>query len=131
MQDPQATYTQQQKELAAGAKAANLLEQYYLGAIVNSGIETVKGTGDLVRKSKVIAIAKKTTGLLSHIIIKSPQYSFILNYGFEGIKSNGVAMKLKAYNHIATAVSSGNIVDTLANEISDIRAEQVISSIKF
>ena len=132
MQTPETSDTVlQQMEMAAGAKAANLIEQYYLGAIVSTGIETVKGTGDLMRKSKAEAVASKETGQLSYIAIKSPRYSYMLNFGFEGVKSNGVAMSLNAYNHLGIAVNSGNVIDNLADEIGDLRGEQVVSRINF
>jgi len=115
------------KEMLAGIKAAKQLQ----GAVRNAiGVETVKHTGKMMRTS---ATAKKdrSTGQLDRITIASPHYSFKLNYGFEGIKSNGVAMSLKPTNHLHTAIEQTNIINTLATEIGNIRADEVVASINF
>jgi len=118
------------KEIAVGVKAAHQLQGALRAAIVSSGIETIAGTGRLI-KTSATAVKDKTTGQLDRIVIKSPRYGFMLNYGFEGIKSNGVAMAYHSRNHLHTAINQTNIINQLANEIGAIRADEVIAHIKF
>lgn len=118
------------KEMAAGIRAAQQLQGALRGAIISSGIETVAGTGELI-KTNAQAVKDKTTGQLDRIVIKSPRYGFMLNYGFEGIKSNGVAMAYPATDHLHTAIEQSNILNNLASEIGNIRADEVIAHINF
>lgn len=118
------------QEMLAGAKAAQQLQSAIKSAVVSAGIETVRGTGNLM-KTSVKALKDKSTGQLDRITIYSPRYSFMLNYGFEGIKSNGIAMNLGSTNHLHTAINETQIVNNLANEIGDIRADQVSANINF
>jgi len=115
------------KEMLAGVKAAKQLQGALRTAI---GIETVRHTGKMMR-TRAAAKKDKTTGQLDRITIASPAYSFKLNYGFEGVKSNGVSMSLKPTNHLHTAIEQTNIINALATEIGNIRADEVIASINF
>jgi hypothetical protein len=68
---------------------------------------------------------------LQRITIQAPHYIFKQNYGFEGSKSNGVNMRLKKTSVIAKALDTSNILNTLADGISEIRLSQVSSLIHF
>lgn len=68
---------------------------------------------------------------LQRITLSAPYYIFMQHYGFEGKKSNGVNQRLKATDVFTKAVESANVLDTLANEISEIRLDQVSALIKF
>lgn len=115
------------KEMEAGITAAKQLQ----GAIrAEISTETVKRTGAMMR-SKVQAFKSKTSGLLDRITISSPHYSFKLNYGFEGTKSNGISMSLKPTNHLYSAIEKTSILNKLATEISEIRANEVLAQINF
>lgn len=114
-------------EMQAGIKAAKDLQGKLRSLI---GVETIKRTGAMLR-TNAKAIADKSNGQLDRITIKSPRYAFMLNYGFEGIKSNGVAMHLKATKHLHDAIEQTNIINQLANEIGAIRADEVVASINF
>lgn len=115
------------KEMLVGVKAAKQLQGAIRAAI---GAETVKHTGRMMR-STAKAIAEEGYGKLDRITIASPHYSFKLNYGFEGVKSNGVAMSLTPKQHLHTAIESSNILNTLATELGEINADAYVASINF
>jgi len=68
---------------------------------------------------------------LQRITIQAPHYIFKQNYGFEGTKSNGINMRLKETDVLAKALDTSNILNTLADGISEIRLSQVAALIKF
>ena len=115
------------QEILVGRKAARKLQASIKSIIA---VETVKSTGALM-KSRVIAKKEKNTDFLDRLTISSPHYGFKLNYGFEGVKSNGVQMKLKPINHLHRAVEQTSILNELATQISNIRAEEIAANINF
>ena len=68
---------------------------------------------------------------LQRIVIKAPLYVFMQNYGFEGTKKNGINMRLNSTSIIEKALTQSNILETLANDISEIRLSQVLAIINF
>jgi hypothetical protein len=115
------------QEMLAGEKAAKLLQGALRSAI---GTETIKHTGKLLRTG-VKAIIDKYNQQLDRITISSPHYGFKLNYGFEGVKANGVRMSLKPTNHLHSAIERTNIINQLATQLGTIRADQVTATINF
>ena len=113
------------QELVAGKKAARLLQASIVKFI---GFETVSHTGKLMAST-----AKARPGIdgLKDIAITQPRYGFMLNYGFEGVKSNGISMKLKATNHLADAIEKSRVLEILADELTEIKAEKVFATIDF
>lgn len=63
---------------------------------------------------------------LVRLSIKAPKYVFIQNYGFEGVKSNGVNMSLQATNVLVEAIHHSKVVDFLADSLSEIRADEIL-----
>jgi hypothetical protein len=114
-------------ELNAGKIAAKKLQNSLRGLIA---VETIKSTGALMR-TKTLAKADRSTGELDRISIMSPHYGFKLNHGFEGVKSNGVFMKLQPTNHLYKAIEQTNILNDLADTIGNIRADEVTAAISF
>jgi len=90
---------------------------------------TYDNTGNALKKSGSRAVFKYDR--LQRITIKAPQYIFQQQYGFEGRKSNGVNMRLKATDVITQTLSSSRVLDTLADEISEIRLSQITAKINF
>lgn len=115
-----------EQELIAGKIAAKRLQSAIRSY---AAVETVKRTGNLM-KTNVVA-KKNPTGYLDRLTITSPHYSFKLNYGFEGVKSNGVQMRLKPTKHLFKAIEETSILNDLADAISNYRIDQVIETIKF
>ena len=115
------------QEILVGRKAARKLQKAITSIIA---VETVESTGALM---KTTARAKKAgnTNYLDRITIASPHYGFKLNYGFEGIKSNRVQMNLKPINHLHKAIERTSILNELADNLSNIRAEEVAAKINF
>lgn len=70
-------------------------------------------------------------GRLQRITMSAPYYIFMQHYGFEGKKSNSVNQRLKATDVFAKALDSSKILETLADEISELRLDQVTALIKF
>lgn len=71
------------------------------------------------------------SGRLQRITMSAPYYIFMQHYGFEGKKSNSVNQRLKATDVFAKALDSSKILETLADEISELRLDQVTALIKF
>lgn len=68
---------------------------------------------------------------LQRVTIKAPHYIFKQHYGFEGKKKNGIMMRLRSTGVINIALDQTNVLETLANQIGNIRASQVESAINF
>jgi hypothetical protein len=68
---------------------------------------------------------------LQRIVIKAPHYIFKQQYGFEGRKSNGVNMRLRATDVITQTLVNSRVMETLADEISEIRLSQITAKINF
>lgn len=114
------------KEKAIGIKAAKALERSMIRLI---GAETIKHTGELLN-SKVVPFVDENIGL-RRIYINNPHYGYKLNYGFIGIKEGGVKMRLIETAHISDSIEKTSIVELLATEISQLRADQIVAQIKF
>ena len=68
---------------------------------------------------------------LQRITMSAPYYIFMQHYGFEGKKSNGVNQRLNATDIFSKAINSANILENLADEISELRIDQVTALIQF
>jgi len=67
---------------------------------------------------------------LVRLSVTGPKYLFIQNYGFEGVKSNGVNMRLQQTDVVNSAIESSNVVEFLALAIGESRADEVIVNLK-
>lgn len=114
---------QQEKEIAS--KAVNKLRGAVRSEIGNTSTER---TGDALKIAN--AGSRFKFGRLQRIVIKAPYYTFMQNYGFEGTKSNGVNQRLKATDVFLKALESSNVLETLADEISELRIDQVTALIQ-
>ena len=90
---------------------------------------TISRTGLALRTTGSRSVFKEER--LQRITIRSPHYIFKQNFGFEGTKKNGVIMRLKATGVINMALEKSNVLETLADGISEIRLSQVTSIINF
>lgn len=86
-------------------------------------------TGEALKRSGSRAVFKFDR--LQRITIRAPHYIFKQHHGFEGPKKNRVNMRLKATGVITQAVNSTNVINTLADEISEIRLSQITAKINF
>lgn len=110
-----------EKQIAAQARSK--LKSDILSKI---GSQFTERTGTSKQETNVTS--RFRAGNLSRIIIKSPKYMFIQNYGFEGVKSNGVNMRLQAKRTIDQAIEDTDIINYLADNISNIRADEVVAT---
>lgn len=112
-------------ERKAGKKAARTLQRNWKTIL---GTATIKQTGVLLKNSHVKAQMK--FGELDSLTIHTTSVGMKLNYGFEGIKSNGVAMSLKPLNHIQTLFDKSQAtIEKLAQELAEIKGHEVATKI--
>lgn len=65
-------------------------------------------------------------GQLVRLSISGPKHLYVQNYGFEGVKKNGINMRLEQTNVVNSAIEQSNVVDFLAQAISEARADEVV-----
>lgn len=117
-----------QLESAAGKKAAAILKKS-LQKEIRSKFETTQGNSELL-KSTILSRMKE--GELQRLVIKMPHYGFKQHFGFEGVKKNGVHLRLiNAVNFLGDAILTDNTLENLATEIGELRGDLVISKINF
>lgn len=117
-------FLQKEKEIAS--QAVKKLRSAVRHEIANT---STSRTGNELRVGN--AGSRFKFGRLQRITIKAPYYTFMRNYGFEGKKSNGINMRLKATDALAKALESSSILENLADDISEIRLDQVAALIQF
>jgi hypothetical protein len=115
---------QLEKNLAG--KSTTAMRNAIRGAISQT---TESQTGEALKQAGSRAVFRDNR--LQRITIRAPHYIFKQQYGFEGTKSNGINMRLQATSVIAKAIESSKILETLADEISEIRLTEVTSKINF
>ena len=111
-------------ERSIGTDAAKQLRAAFKSAIR----ETVDSKGESM---KATVTARYRGARLDRLSFVAPHYIFKQHNGFEGSKKNGVNMRLQATDVLNKALEKSNILDTLADKISDLRAEEVITAINF
>ncbi|WP_299011994.1 hypothetical protein [uncultured Polaribacter sp.] len=118
----------QQLEKQAGQKASLVLRKSLKSEIRNL-FETTQGNSEMLRST---IVSKMKGGELQRLVIKMPHYGFKQHFGFDGVKNNGVKLRLLSNtNFINDSLKSKNALETLITEISDIRADEVMSKINF
>lgn len=113
-------------EKRAGAEGAVLIKKA-LKESIKGNSKTKTGTAE--RTAGARAVYKNER--LQRIVLKAEHYVFKQNYGFEGTKKNSVNMRLHATEVISKAVENTGVLEVLADSISNIRSEQVLSRINF
>lgn len=113
-------------EKKEGQKAARALTRGLRNVLARL---TVRKTGQLLKLSK--ANAKMKFDALDNITITSPHYAFKQHHGFEGIKSNGVKMRLKPLSTFNLLLDNNQAIERLADAIGNLRAEEVTSKISW
>lgn len=90
---------------------------------------TLSKTGKAMSDAGSRAVFKNNR--LERITIRAPHYIFKQNFGFEGSKSNGINMRMKATDVLSKALDSSQVLENLADSISEIRLSQVTALINF
>ena len=111
-------------EKRIGRKYAGLLQS----AIRSSIQREAASFTTLALQTKVMSRMKHNE--LQRLVLESPKHSFIHHFGFEGIRSNGRRLSLEEKGHLS-GLKELAILNGLATEISEIRAEDVIAKINF
>ena len=89
------------------------------------GSQLKERTGESKRSTDVRA--RFSGEELAKLVIRAPKHLFIQNYGFEGTKKNGVYMRLQAKRTIDQAIEDSQVIDYLADNISEVRADKVVA----
>ncbi|MFA5296623.1 MAG: hypothetical protein WC389_00265 [Lutibacter sp.] len=111
-------------EKQIGDKYAGLLQ----GAIRFAIQQESASFSTLALRTKVVAKIKD--GHLQRLVLESPKHSFVHHYGFEGIRSNRRKLSLETKNHLSDLKQIA-ILNGLANEIGNLRADEVTAKINF
>ena len=120
-------------EKKAGQKAARAISRKLKTNVRKAhyplGIDKVKNTGAML--SAVSAGARMKYDALEGIRVTASRATFIQHYGFEGIKANGKKMSLQAQGHFDFLSGKAPIIEQLADEIGNLRAEEITSKIRW
>ncbi|MFL0067852.1 hypothetical protein V2647_03575 [Tenacibaculum maritimum] len=123
---PQENFTLLEKQ--AGQRAALVLRKSLKSEIGNL-FETTKGNSEMLQST---IVSKMKGGELQRLIIKMPHYGFKQHFGFDGVKKNGIKLRLISNtNFINDFINAQKALETLTTEIGNIRANQVMSIINF
>jgi len=111
-------------EKKIGKDAADKLRKAFRSEL--SKAVNVKG-----ESKKATVAARYKYDRLNRLSFIAPHYIFKQHYGFEGTKKNGVNMHLKATDVLNKALQSSGVLDTLGDELANLRAEEVLTAINF
>ncbi len=115
-------------EQKAGRKAARKLKTA-LKNLVQKGFETTQGNSEILKST---VLAKMDGSELQRLAIKMPHYAFKHHFGFDGVRSNGLKLRLyKQQGFLNKTITEANVLEQLADEIAEIRGEQVTNVINF
>jgi hypothetical protein len=122
----QETFAQLEKQ--AGHKAALILRKS-LKTQVRSLFDTTQGNSQLL---KATVLSKMKGPELQRLVIKMPHYGFKQHFGFDGVRNNGVKLRLLSNtNFINDAIQANNALENLVTEIGNIRLDEITTKIKF
>jgi len=111
-------------EKKAGQKAARTIRRN-----LRTQLASLKDTGLMLKLTG--AGVKMRYGQLEAIVVRSSKAAFIQHYGFEGIKKNGVSLKLPAQEHFTKLFDHTNALEKLADEIGELRLTKITNKIHF
>ena len=112
-------------ELQSGRKHARTMKRDFKNVVL-SAIKPSE-TSNFLRRTRFTP--KMKFGELDRITIFTPHYIFKQHYGFEGIKSNGVRMSMRSFDHFGNFFNKTNALDELATDIAEIRGEEITAQI--
>jgi len=125
------------EEKKIGKEAAALLSKAFQREL-RLAVNVNDSSSRLDNKMKRTMMARESNvkdkykdGRLDRLTFTAPDYIFKQNFGFEGKKSNGINMRLKATDVLSKTVASSGVIETIADKIAELRAEQVVTRITF
>ena len=80
---------------------------------------------------KATVVSKYKEGRLDRLTFIAPDYIYKQNFGFEGKKSNGVNMRLKATHVVQEAIQNSGALNELAEKLADLRGTEILTQINF
>ncbi|MBS9773798.1 MAG: hypothetical protein KGV59_01395 [Tenacibaculum sp.] len=115
-------------EQQAGRKAARKLRSA-LRNLVKRGFETTQGNSAILKST---VLAKMDGTELQRLVIKMPHYGFKHHFGFDGVRSNGLKLRLyKQQGFLNKSITEANVLEQLADDIAEIRGEQMMKIVTF
>ena len=111
-------------ERQIGKQAAAKLKTAFKRAIKNA----VDVSDDGEAKNATVT-TKYKSGRLDRLTFVAADYIYKQNFGFEGTKKNGITMRLNATDVLQKAINESNVLEDLADQITDLRGESVIAEI--
>lgn len=115
----------QELEKKLGRRMAQKFRRSIKSAIKNTQANVYSG-----ESNKSTATPKFKYGFLERIEFKTPYYVYpIQHVGFEGKKNQSINRRLQPTNVMNKAVKNGQLVEELADEISELRGEQLLTRI--
>lgn len=90
---------------------------------------THKKSGEALKQAGSRSVFKEQR--LQRLTLRAPHYIFKQHHGFEGAKKNGVNMRLRATDVLNIAIEHANVLEPLADGISEIRLDEVTARINF
>ena len=112
------------KEKAAGQKAARKLRSALRREVVST-FERRSG-----QMAKTTVLPKMKNDFLNRLIIKGPAHLFAHHYGYYR-KYDKKKVRVLGKEQIAKAIKSSNVLETLADDISNLRIDAVVAEINF
>jgi len=95
---------------------------------INRLFDPTGNTGGMRLNTKVKSRFNK--GQMVRLSVVGPKHLYVQNYGFEGVKKNGINMRLKPTDAVNDAIETSNVVEFLAQSISEFRADEVTVQFK-
>jgi hypothetical protein len=111
-------------EKKAGQKAAKNVRN-----ALKATVRPFKDTGAMLRAIKVSP--KMKYGGLDNLTINATRVTFIQHYGFERTASNRAKYTLDPRGYFTEAFNRTKALETLADEIGELRAEEITSKINW
>jgi hypothetical protein len=120
-----------------GKEAANKLSAAFMRGIRQTANVSETGTR-LTKDKKPIMPSRESTvkdnykkERLDRITFIAPSHIFKQHFGFEGSKKNGVRMRLEETDVLNIALDNSGVMEELADNLTDLRAEEVVTAINF
>ena len=112
-------------------KALASREARKLRASFKSAIKETVNVTNFGNAKKATVRTKFKYQRLDRITFVAPDYVYMQHNGFEGVKSNGVSMRLKATNVLNKALLKSNTLVNIVDGLAEIRMEEVFAKFNF
>lgn len=118
-------------------RASQNLEEALKTAIAGSYLETTESTGELLRLTSVGYNVDTEKTMVDRMFIYGPKHAFVLHHGVATVakskkgKRKNYQLHIKETNHIAIAMEQSNFIENLANDLAELRANQIAQAFNY